>query len=75
MDVGTRRCEALHKHADLVISYLLHCVMLVCHCVCSPAPADSPVMGPLQPVVEALLLDVCRHPVGLLIVHQQPVLE
>lgn len=40
-----------------------------------PAPADCPVVCALQPVVEALLLDVGRNPGCNLIVGQQPVLD
>jgi len=39
------------------------------------APADRPVMRIRQPVVEALLLDIGRDPVGLGIVGHQLILD
>ena len=40
-----------------------------------PAAADSPVMCISQPVVEALLLDIAGHPVGLGVVGHQLLLD
>ena len=40
-----------------------------------PAAADSPVMCISQPVVEALLLDIGGHPVGLGVVGHQLILD
>ena len=40
-----------------------------------PAAADSPVVSVCQPVVEALLLDIAGHPVGLHVVGHQLLLH